>query len=290
MRFPDFLIIGGMKCGSTTLFRDLMTNPRVFLPIDKEPESLCHDEVLTEAGQARYAALFDKARSEQLCAEASTAYSKRPDFDGMAARALKVCGPELRVIYLVRDPVKRAASHHYHEYTRGNMPPSVDEAVEQYPALVNYSKYAMQVEPWIEALGEARVRIVRFEDYVSDRRTMSSAVCEFLGIEARPDLIDDGKVFNKGEGKQVMRGPWRLVGHNPVYRRYIRPLLPMGLKERLTRTVLPKAPPRPPPPTAETEALIREQVASDQRILRNLPCFGELDSAGDRNKCEGGYA
>ena len=39
-RLPDFLIIGGMKCGSTTLFRDLDTSPAVSFPAHKEPHNL----------------------------------------------------------------------------------------------------------------------------------------------------------------------------------------------------------------------------------------------------------
>lgn len=270
MRVPDFLIIGGMKCGSTTLYRDLMTNPRVFFPIDKEPESLCDDEVLTPGGRARYAALFGSVKEGQLCAEASTGYTKRPDIEGVAERAYEVCGAGLRAIYLVRDPVKRVVSHHYHEYSRGNMPRSIDDSVRDFPALVNYSRFAMQVEPWLERFGPERVRIVRFEEYVADRIAGSTALCAFLGIDARPDLIEDDKVFNKSEGKPVMRGPWKLVAHNPVYRRFIRPLMPMGLKDRVRGTVLPKAPPRPEPPTEETVAWIRAELAGDQARLAEL--------------------
>jgi len=205
-----------------------------------------------------------------LCAEASTGYTKRPDFEGVAERAKAVCTPGLKVIYLVRDPIKRIVSHHYHEYARGNMPESIDEAVRSFPALVNYSMYAMQVEPWIEALGADRVRIVRFEEYVSDRAGWSSRLCSFLGIDPRPDLIETDKVFNKSEGKPVMRGPWRLVAHHPFYRRLIRPLMPVGLKDRVRGKVLPKAPVRPDPPSEQTQAWIRDRVREDQARLEDL--------------------
>jgi len=270
MRFPDFLIIGGMKCGSTTLFRDLDTNPRVFFPLDKEPENLCHEAVLTDAGRAAYAAMFRKARPDQLCAEASTAYTKRPDFEGMAERARQVCGDDLRVLYLVRDPVRRTISHHYHEYARGNMPSDINEAVHTFPALINYSRYAMQIEPWLETFGPGQVRIVRFEDYVSDRPGWCTRLCRFLGIEPRPDLIEVDKAFNRSEGKPIMRGPFRLVAHSRLYRSLIRPLLPTDVKDRLRSTVLPKAPPKPAPPSDETVEWIRTQVASDQEKLDAL--------------------
>ena len=270
MRFPNFLIIGGMKCGSTTLFRDLLTNPRIYFPIDKEPENLCHDEVLSPAGRARYAAHFAAARSEQICAEASTAYTKRPDFEGMAQRALTICGPELRVLYLIRDPLARAISHHYHEYSRGNMPQSIDQAVRDFPALINYSRYAMQAEPWLDVFGPERVRFVRFEQYVTNRSELCARICSFLGVESRPDLIEADKVFNKSEGKAVMGGPWRHVAYSRLYRKVIRPVLPMRFKDRFKETVLPKAPERPAPPTDETVEFIRAQVADDQARLAEL--------------------
>ncbi len=270
MTLPGFLIIGGMKCGSTSLFRDMETNPRIYFPLDKEPENLCRDEVLTPEGRERYEALFARARPGQICGEASTAYTKRPDFEGVAARALQVCGPDLRIIYLVRDPVKRAVSHHFHEYARGNMPGDIDRAVRDFPALINYSLYAMQVQPWLETFGPQRVRIIRFEDYVSNRVGWCEEICRLLGIESRSELIETDKVFNKSENKPVMRGPWRLVAHNPLYRKLIRPLLSPDIKDRVRGKVLPKAPPKPAPPSDETVARIREAVRADQDALRPL--------------------
>ncbi len=54
MRLSDFLIIGPQKAGTTTLYRDLLANPAIFLPIDKEPGNLREDGVLTVAGRSAY--------------------------------------------------------------------------------------------------------------------------------------------------------------------------------------------------------------------------------------------
>ena len=37
---PDFLIVGAMKAGTTTLYHDLSEHPDIFLPVLKEPEVL----------------------------------------------------------------------------------------------------------------------------------------------------------------------------------------------------------------------------------------------------------
>jgi len=270
VRFPDLLIVGAMKSGTTTLFRDLEAHPGVFFPADKEPGNLGDDEVLTDAGRRRYAAMFARAGSDQVAAEASTAYTKRPDIEGSARRALEVCGPETRIVYIVRDPVMRLRSHHYHEFARGNMPRDIGEAVETHPELVSYSRYAWQIGPWIEAFGEDRVRIVPLEDYVADRRGMSSAMHRFLGLEARPDLIEPEKVHNKGDDKPINTPLWLTITHSWPYRKLVRPLLSAGVKQAFARLVLPKAPPRPPPPDEELSLALVSRFEADERALDGL--------------------
>ena len=71
MTFPSFLIIGSMKAGTTSLFRDLRNNPAVFMPSDKELNNLNTDAVLTPHGSHDYEALFKGATPSQVCGEAN---------------------------------------------------------------------------------------------------------------------------------------------------------------------------------------------------------------------------
>jgi hypothetical protein len=281
MRFPDFLIIGGMKCGSTTLYRDLATHPRVFFPIDKEPENLADPRVLTDAGKAEYAAMFDSARADQLCAEASTAYTKRPHADGTAERATRTCGNALRAIYVVREPISRITSHHHHDLTYGDVAPDLADAIESHPDLIDFTRYAHQARPWIDALGADRVRIIRFEDYTGARAETTAELQSWLGLDPRPDLVEEDKVFNKSEGKPVMTGGWRSVQGNPVYQKLIRPLLPMGIKDRLRNAVLPKAKHQRQRPSPELGAAILDRLADDHDQLRRM--MGLTEPVWDRD-------
>jgi hypothetical protein len=270
VRFPDFLIIGAMKAGTTSMYRDLRTHPRIFMPRDKEAGHLRDDGVLTDDGRARYARLFEPAGADQVCGEAPTDYTKLPDVPGVPARARAVAGPDLRAIYLVREPVARIVSHHYHEFAAGRMPANIDDAVRDFPELVNYSRYAMQLAPWIETFGRDHVHVVRFEDYVTHRRDAVVEVTRFLGLEPRPDLVQDEKVFNRSDGKPVMKGPLVILRRNPIYSRLVRPLLPLSARDALRRALMPKAPPRPDPPTAATVASIIEQLRDDLAALPGL--------------------
>jgi len=62
---------------------------------------------------------FAAARADELCGDASTYYTMLPVHPGVAARAVSMLPAGFRVIYVVREPVSRTISHHYHEHTAG---------------------------------------------------------------------------------------------------------------------------------------------------------------------------
>lgn len=270
VRFPDFLIVGAMKAGTTTLYRDLLVNPEVYLPAIKEPHNLVHDTVLSAEGKARYAQLFRLAKSNQVCGEASTGYTKLPTNRGVPERAMSLIGPALKIVYIVREPVARIVSHHYHSYSSGIFSPDIDQEIRKQPVLLDYSRYAMQIEPWIETFGRSNVLILVFEEFVASRRPMVRQISEFLGVTPNESLIDDQAIYNRSDGKPTRSPLWRKIRSSYVYRQYVQPYLPTRMRDRMRRAVLPKAPPRPDPPSEQTVALIREELAEDMERLRVL--------------------
>ncbi|MEL6499342.1 MAG: sulfotransferase domain-containing protein [Planctomycetota bacterium] len=271
MRLPDFLIIGAMKAGTTTLYRDLLTHPRVFFPLDKEPNNLTSERVLEDAGRSDYAALFKDARADQLCGEASTAYTKRPTFEGVPERAASLLGEGLRVVYLMREPVARVRSHHRHMRHFGECTTDdLAHAIERHPELIDYSRYAMQLEPWIDALGADRVLPLEMEAYTADRAATVARVQAFLGLDPRPDLVEADKVYNQADGKPVIAGRWRAFQQSGPYRKLIRPLLGVETRARLRAALLPKASGGDGGVGEELERAILDAVADDQRRLAAL--------------------
>jgi hypothetical protein len=269
-RLPQLLIIGAMKSGTTGVFMDLCRHPMVFLPDNKEPHALRDEKVLTSEGRAAYAALYERARPDQLLCDASTGYTKRPDYPGVVERALKVLPDGFRVIYVVRDPVARIVSHHFHEFIEGRVPADLDQVVRSDPRFINYSRYGYQLEPWVDALGVDRVRVVRFEDYTADRQATVAGLCECLELDSVLLPTLDATVHNQNQGKPVMNRFWRRFQSSSVYRYGLRPLVSLRMRAALQKMVLPKAPSRPPAPPESTLAWLREQLADDVVVISRL--------------------
>lgn len=273
-RLPDFLVIGAMKAGTTTLCDDLSLHPGIFFPTVKEPHTLVMDEVLTIEGKSRYAQLFQRARADQKCGEGSTGYTKIPLHKGVPERAKKLIGSELKLVYIVRNPIDRAISHHYHMYRGGDAPFDFGEALETNPLILECSSYAKQILPWIEEFGRENIKVVKFEDYKLERNQTVEEIFAFLGVEYRDEEIEEEKVLNAGEDQllppDVARNMIRSVTRSQWYKRKIHPNTPAWVRDLFKKTFYRKAESRPPPPASYQLDMLVEYFARDMSKLSTL--------------------
>jgi len=274
MRLPDFLVIGAMKAGSTSFCHDLQRHPEVFFPSVKEPHFLCGDDVLTERGMARYCALFSRADGNVKCGEGSTGYSKLPMIQGVPRRAFELLGPQLKVIYLVRNPVARAVSHHYHLLRAGDTSLGIDEAVRVEKTLTQFGCYAMQLRPWLQRFDRANILVIRFEDYVAKPRRTMETVADFLGITPDVMATAEDEAHNIGESVRrpppILRRMFHLITRSQLYKIHVHPRIPRWVSSCLQGVLYRPAPARPDPPLVDTVRFIIEQVRDDAEELRHL--------------------
>lgn len=242
VRKPHFLIVGAMKGGTTTLFYDLGRHPDLYMPDPKEPEIL-----VRETGAAAILAAYDyhfrAARPGQRCGEGSTAYTKRPDHEDVARIAHDALGPDVRILYMTRDPVARAVSHYLHDRQHGMVGPGFAEAVRTHPRYCDYGRYAWQIAPWREAFGDANVLEVALESYSADRIAWLDRICAFLGVDpARLGPVDTAFKANSAQDQKAIDQPLlRLAVESRLYQNVVKGLLPRALRERVRRAVLPSA-------------------------------------------------
>ena len=229
---PQFLIIGAMKAGTTTLYDDLNRHPDIFMPPEKEPEDLIYDRVLTDEGLATYKRKF--SAEFKLLGEASTAYTKWPDYEA-ASRARSVLGPDIKIIYIVRNPIERMISHYKHEFGMGREKRTLSQALSQDDKYRNYSRYSWQLEKWKEHFPKERIMTIYFEEYTRGRQCGLDKVCEFLdvdSIEVVPNVVrnaSDGKLIAK-RGSLAHR-----FATSSVYQYKIKPYLGNTIRDRLKK-------------------------------------------------------
>lgn len=107
-----FIGIGAQKAGTTTLHHLLAQHPQVFLPSIKETHyfSLFYDK-----GAAWYEHQFVESKPNQYCGEITPYYLFHPQ----APERIFNFNPHVKIIILLRNPVKRAISQYYHSFRLG---------------------------------------------------------------------------------------------------------------------------------------------------------------------------
>lgn len=264
MTLPRFLIIGAMKAGTTTLYEDLLSVSGVWLPPQKEPNDLIDPEIETEARLAVYRAKYAGCPEGALGGDASTAYAKKPTYEGVPERAKRLLGADIKLIYMTRDPIKRITSQYHHLWGLEMENRPMAEAVLEDEQYISYSRYGWQLDAWRAHFPEAQIMVVRFEDYLADRPKHLAEICAFLGVEA-PVQNPDETHRNKSEGKKIVKSGSMMqkFAHSRFYLFTIKPLIPTNLRDKVKDMILPTARPMTEKLSDDTRAKLVAALRDD---------------------------
>ena len=121
---PNLVIIGAMKCGTTSLHYYLDQHPDISMSAKKETN------FFTPRGFDKGVEWYEQqfTGGTRICGEASPNYSYFDRFPGVPERMHSVI-PEPRIIYMVRNPIRRILSQYVHECSAGRETKSLGDAV-----------------------------------------------------------------------------------------------------------------------------------------------------------------
>jgi hypothetical protein len=265
---PNLIIIGGLKCGTTSLHHYLNLHPEIAMSRPKELNFFV-EELNWPLGRDWYEGHFDPAAP--IRGESSPHYTNRPAFAGVPERMREALGGDVRLIYVVRNPIDRMLSHYLHNVGGGYDDRPLEEALgDPDSSYVSRSRYHFQLEPYLEAFGPERIQIVSREELKSERpRTMRRAF-DFVGVDPAFSSDQFEREWETGVAKtgsrfRIMDRAVRLPGLRALDRNFDR--LPESLRwvvERLVHDPGGGEAPKPQLPADLRErltTLFREDVA-----------------------------
>lgn len=230
-RNPDFIIIGAMKCATTSLHDQLVLQPGLFLSTPKEP-NFFSDRENWARGMDWYRGLFADAEPGDLCGESSTHYTKLPCHPKVVKRLAEHV-PGAKFIYVMRHPIDRLVSHYIHEWSMKVLSDSIDVSVDHHRALIDFSRYAWQLEPYFEQFGRDRVLPVFFDRLRTHPQAELERVCKFIGYDQAPMWREQQGPSNVSG--QRMRNSWLrdLVVQAPVLSTIRKRLVPQAVRDKV---------------------------------------------------------
>jgi len=228
MTRPDFCILGGMKCGTTTLAYQLGAQDGIFITDPKEPNFFSDEENFAK-GMDWYTSLFADAGSA-LKGEASTHYTKWPVHPD-APQRFHAHAPDAKLIYMVREPVSRALSHMRHAWTQREMVGDFETAAREMEIFWQYSLYEKQLSRWLELYPKERVLVVALERMHHDPEGEFERVLKFLGADGA--WVHDAEDQNQGADRSRKLPMHSLIVDNPVAAKVRQTLVPKWVRNKI---------------------------------------------------------
>lgn len=264
---PNFLIIGTMKGGTTSLYNYLGVHPEVFMAETKELHYFVAEKNLPR-GTGWYQRQFRKAGDALAIGEASPDYTKFPIHRGVPARVADLI-PDVRLIYVVRNPLERIRSHYLHDLARGRERRPIDEAVSGNEHYLAPSRYALQIEQYLEHFPREQLLVVTSESLRNDRRSTMRRVHDFIGVNSEWSTPAQDREFNSTGQKTAPGLPLRAARHIPGAAR-LRLLAPRPVMaaERLLGTTRRPVDSRAGTVSAHLERELVAELAPDLARLR----------------------
>lgn len=190
---PNLFLIGAMKSGTSSMHRHLSAHPQIFMSEEKEPSFFVAPDQLARiwpamyrkrywSDPAKYLALFRNAEGARWIGESSTNYAKLPLATGVAER-IHAFEPGARILYIMREPARRALSHYWHAVDREFEQRSPEEALVPKSDYFAVSDYARQLAPYLRLFPETSVRAITMESFERNPARVYRDLLHWLDVD-----------------------------------------------------------------------------------------------------------
>ncbi len=198
---PNLIIMGAQKSGTTSLHEYLKVHPDIFMssPI-KEPGLFLGEErartFWNTAGQPiaslhelLHERMLQGYQGERWFGDGSTHYTI-----GQRSRAwdipqrMQAANPDMRFIYILRNPVERILSNYHHSRSKGRCQGALTDflASKEGPGSILTSRYWYQLEAYLEVFPPEQFHLIIFEEFLEQPQQSMAAIWDFLELSAPP--------------------------------------------------------------------------------------------------------
>jgi hypothetical protein len=235
LRLPDFIIGGAPRTATTWLYELADRHPAICMarPVKPEPKFFLIEE-LHARGLCHYAQTWFASLPANRCfGEKSTNYLESP----VAAQRMRDAIPDVKLIFLLRNPIDRAYSNYLWTRLNGLEVEDFGRALvlEEHreallPEHLRYARpyayfsrglYAQHLARFFRLFPRQQIMIIRSEDIATRPREVAAAFHEFLGVPPRPDDANALGLINSAVDRDTP--PLPAAVRAELHRRYAEP-------------------------------------------------------------------
>lgn len=187
----DFCIIGGMKCGTSSL-RDYLGSLDQVCITPSEGNFFSKNTPSTSSLESAFDACPKNKEKDTIFGEKTVEYSLDPE----ALKSLYAHNSNVKLIWVWRSPVKRCYSNYLHQFKQGKEKRSFSQIIKEVekepnlPFQYNYIRNGLygQQKSMVESIfPSSSLKIVLFEDFENRTYEVLQEIHNFLGLKTKVD-------------------------------------------------------------------------------------------------------
>lgn len=252
-KFPDFLIAGTARSGTSSLYFYLRAHPEIFMPEFKEPHFFNFIGKFSPHPDRppwtlkEYANLFLPAKDNQIIGEASASYLYY--YEETLRSMKKYYGNQYRnvkILLILRNPIERAWSYYNLRRRKGFN----EDFFQTVASLENRGKekdfhdfirsgmYAEQIEVFIKEF--PNLKIILFEELTQKTEEVLKEIFSFLGVRDRNFLPENvSKVYNVSGNpkKKIYKPVYTMLFQKNIFKEFFKPFIPYSLRQNIKTSI-----------------------------------------------------
>lgn len=206
MTLPTFIIAGASKSGSTSLWMYLKKHPQVCITPYRATRFFTQDLGYFDGGDESgpllsgryskgvkwYESLFRDCIGADAIGEITLSYMSTSDSPGLIHQTI----PDVRLLFILRNPVDRIYSHYWEERKGGLNLPDFKTLVEtEHPRFRRYlyvSSYHLHLALYNDIFPPEQIFVFLFDDLQEDTRNLVNRIYQAIGVDSNfvPPNID----------------------------------------------------------------------------------------------------
>lgn len=283
MKFPNFIILGAPRTGTTSLYHYLRQHPQIYMSPVKEPQFFALGEMdlncfrgpladqmhkIVTSSRDDYFALFRDVGEQIAVGEASMT-----NLLPRAAERIAEYLPDAKLIVILRQPAERAWSHFLHARWMGWEPlASFEDALQQeeerlrnhWTPFVRYKErgfYARLLQPYLRHFDRRHLRVYWYEAWRSKPDAVLYDLFDFLGVDANFQ-VNHARHYNVSRTAKSAQLHQLLHGQ-PVPLHWLHNLIPAAIRRRIKARLYHYNQNAPPPLQPEIRHRLTKEYRED---------------------------
>jgi hypothetical protein len=171
-----------MKCATSSLHHYLQVHPEIAASTPKELDYFLARN-FDRLGPDWYGRQFLNPRNARVAIESSPNYTKAHEHRGVPERMAALI-PDVKLVYVVRDPLKRIESHFMHLVGNGTERGTFSQHLADLDSAlsVQTSRYAWQLSHFLDHFPREQLRVVDYDDVAKRPRVVVRELLAWLDL------------------------------------------------------------------------------------------------------------